>query len=245
MAETQKANSVSEPTTELSWKDRLELREKRRQNHISILSIAATFAIAMTSLLWNARIQKQATTTSDAVETSRVENDEVKSNSNANDFHNPWRQWQESVSPSTVYLGIERVVPFQRRFRSAPQVTLGMSLIDVPPMDLILFRFGFKPAEPKMSERIRHFHVVTKVADVTREHFILQLGIGLPTEAAKVLVEPLSAPLNLAVDREFIDNMRLYRELENRSDSLTPGETWLINFYRIVGTIDVTWIAQE
>jgi hypothetical protein len=227
----------------LTRKDELELIEKRRQNQISAISIAVTFVIAIVSLLWNARIQRQTAQTSNVLEMTRVENGEVISNSNGSDFKNPWRQWEESVSDTTVYLGIERFVNFDRHFENPPDVTLGLSLIDLSPMDVVLSRVNFKPQDPLMAERIHHVHVVTQVAGVNRDHFIVQIGVGLPTEAARALAPPLTRELD-ARDRDFIEHMRRFRQLENRSDRLNPGEIWLINFYRIVGSFKVTWIAQ-
>jgi hypothetical protein len=77
---------VSRPATAednvelISRKDALELLEKRRQNHISLISIVVTFCIAAFSVVWNAKLQSQATKTADALETTRVSNDEALSN---------------------------------------------------------------------------------------------------------------------------------------------------------------------
>ncbi len=237
------ATFSSAETAVLSRKDELELIEKRRQNQISAISIAVTFVIAIVSLLWNARIQKQTAQTSNVLDMTRVENGEVISNSNGGDFKNPWRQWEESVSDTTVYLGIERFVNFERHFENPPDVTLGLILIDLSPMDIVLSRLNFKPQDPIMAERVHHVHVVTQVAGVNRDHFIVQIGVGLPTEAARGLAPPLTRELD-AKDGDFIEHMRRFRQLENRSDGLNPGEIWLINFYRIVGSFKVTWIAQ-
>jgi hypothetical protein len=210
-----------------------------------LISIAVTFAIAMVSLVWNATIQKQATQTSNVLETTRVENGEVLSNSNAGDFHSPWRQWGHAVSHMTMYIGIERDVKFERPFRINPEVTLGLSLIDRAPMDLVLSRIGFQQKDPMMSERLRHIHVVSQVGGVTKDHFIVQLGVGLPTEAATVLLGSIERAVDTKANKVLLDNMRLYGQLENRVDpDLSPGEIWLINFYKTVGSFKITWIAQ-
>jgi hypothetical protein len=37
--------------------------------------------------------------------------------------------------------------------------------------------------------------------------------------------------------------MRTAGMLQNR-DGLTPDEVWMTNFYTLIGTIQVTWVAQ-
>jgi hypothetical protein len=166
--------------------------------------------------------------------------------SNREDFHHPWLPWEYSVSPDTVYIGVERTIIFPSPFRTKPDVTLGLSTIDLPPMDSVLARLGYRPPAPEDQERIRHLHIATSAANITPSEFEIQVGIGLPTAAARVLEISLAKPLTSSPsDTAFIATMRRYNQLEDRAGGqLTPGETWLINFYRYVGSLAVTWMAQ-
>jgi hypothetical protein len=83
------------------------------------------------------------------------------------------------------------------------------------------------------------FAVVSFVDSPTEKDFVLEVGIGLPTDAANslsnfLLRNPLSAPV--------VDNMREYRQLKDETPD--TDERWMANFYRSVGTFGVSWIAQ-
>jgi hypothetical protein len=98
-----------------SLKDDLDLLEKRRQNRISMISIAVTFIVAAASLLWNVEIQSQATRTADFLETSRVSNVDARSNSNGEDFQRPWRCLTSRVQAFSRTTGVGRTKKMRER----------------------------------------------------------------------------------------------------------------------------------
>ena len=134
------------------------------------------------SLAWNAEIQKQAKRTSEIIETARVEHDDVVTNTN--DFAHPWVPWINTVSPSTIHLGVCREITFSRPFRKTPHITLGLRGLDFPDMATVLARLDFAPKGIGLAdkERIHHIHLTTEVSGVTTNGFKLLVGIGLPTE---------------------------------------------------------------
>lgn len=215
-----------------------DLAEKRRTNNIALVSIGVTFVIAVVSLVWNSVIQKQATHTSEVLETTRVENDDVVTNTN--NFAHPWAPWIDTVSPITIHLGVGRDVAFARSFRKPPHITLALRGLDFPDMATVLTKLGFSPKGAEL-ERIHHIHITSEVSNVTANSFKLLVGIGLPTEAAKFLQRHLQS--SEAVDRDIVADMRTARMLENH-DKLTSDEIWMTNFYTTVGTFQVTWVAQ-
>jgi hypothetical protein len=216
-----------------------ELAEKRRANNITLIGFAVTLTICLISLTWNAKIQKQASRASEVLETTRVENNDVVTNTN--DFANPWVPWIDTVSPTTVHLGVARDIKFERPFRNPPHISLGLRGLDVPDMTIVLTRLGFRPGSPRLADRIRHVHVTTDVGNVSTTGFRMLVGIGLPSEPAKFLQRQLQdADL---VDREVVADMRTAGMLENH-DVLTSDEIWMSNFYTVIGTFQVAWIAQ-
>jgi hypothetical protein len=212
---------------------------KRRANNIVLIGIGVTFLSAMISLLWNAQIQKQATRTSEVVETTRVESGDVVTNTN--DFAHPWVPWIDTVSPVTIHLGVAREVVFSRPFKKPPHITLGLRGLDFPHMPTVLESLGFTPSGVRMLERLNKIHLTADDGNVSVSGFALHVGIGLPTEAAQFLQRRLQSAD--AVNTDVVADMRTAGMLENH-DKMTPNEVWMSNFYTRIGTFQVSWIAQ-
>jgi hypothetical protein len=217
-------------------------------------SILATFLISLLSLALSSRTQGTVA----QADASRVEIAELPSNSNAGDQQNPWRAWQDPVSATTLYVGVRRRVEFKRPFTNIPRVGTALGVVNVYPMNERLMELGFVlPKEPPSSDpvalsyrtsdaptvrRLRDFHVVTYADGEDEKGFWLKVGVGLPTNAGEFLVSVLQKrqpPVGI------IQGMRGYGQLRGDSDLLTPDERWLVNFYTLVGSFNVTWTAQQ
>jgi len=231
--------------SKLSDKDSLdlalrELAEKRRSNNVALIGVALTFVISLTSLVWNARNQRDTErTSSEMLEISRVENGDVVTNTN--DLLHPWVPWIDTVSEETIHLGVSREIIFTRPFRRPPHVTIGLRGLDFPDMPTVLRQLGYTTLGTGVEERIRHIHLTTDVADVTTNGFKLMIGIGLPTDAAQFLKIRLQD--TATVNQKVIADMRIAGMLENHNN-LTSDEVWMSNFYVRIGTFQASWIAQ-
>jgi hypothetical protein len=220
----------------LSEKDRLELKEKRWQNIVTLIGIGLTFTGTVLSLVWNAH-------TAGIVEGARIESGNVTSN--ANDTAHPWIPWWWQVSQRTVGIGLKREVKFSRPFQRQPRVTVALSAMDYPNLTSVFADFGPVPQDAEWKESLRKVNITSQVDRVSNEGFELQVGIGLRTPVAERLRDQLIKKPNMNTsDPGSVAVMRNFGQLQNRLDALTGDEIWMVNFYRIIGTFDVTWIAQ-
>jgi hypothetical protein len=223
----------SEPISE---KDRLDLLEKRRQNTVSLLGIGVTFTGTVLSLLWNAH-------TARVVEGARIESGNVTSN--ANDTTHPWKPWWWQVSEGTVGIGVKCDVKFARAFQRQPKVTVALSAMDYPNLASVFAAFGPVPQDAEWRESLRKVNITSQVDRVSTEGFELQVGIGLRTPVANRLRDHLINKPNMdGTDPWSVAAMRNFGQLQNRVGALSADEIWMVNFYRIIGTFDVTWLAQ-
>src|SRR5258706_119466 len=232
-------------TSKLTEKDSPDLAlhliaEKRRSNIVALIGIAITFIIGVASLVWNLRNQRETIrASSEVLEISRVENGDVVTNTN--DFPHPWVPWIETISPTTIHLGVRRAVVFARPFRKPPHITIALRGLDFPDMATVLTQLGFTLRDARLAERLHHIHLTDDVTDVTTNAFTLMIGIGLPTEAANFLKGRLQD--NDAVNQDIVADMRIALMLENRNN-LTSDEVWMSNFYVMIGSFQASWIAQ-
>lgn len=217
-------------------------------------SIAATLVVSILSLALSTRTQGTVAQT----EMNRVETDSLPSNSNAGDVQNPWRAWEEPITPTTLYVGVRRWIVFRKPFSAIPRVSVSLGVINIYPMDDRLVQLGYvRPSEPaavedvplsynsseaRIGSRLRDFHVLSFSDETDEKGFWLKVGIGLPTHPGEFLVSRLQKrepPVGI------IDGMRRYGQLPREGDSLTADERWLTNFYTLVGSFNVSWTAQQ
>ncbi|HEU4687027.1 MAG TPA: hypothetical protein VFS23_01630 [Vicinamibacterales bacterium] len=77
---------------------------------------------------------------------------------------------------------------------------------------------------------------------ISEKDFELRVGIGLNASAGKFLKDKLRDRGNVKAD--LVDQMRRFSKISGSFQTLTDDEIWMVNFYRLVGTMDVSWVAQ-
>jgi hypothetical protein len=220
-------------------------------NRLKAMSMIFTFLIALGSAIGSFVANKNSSQAVQAVEITRVETGFANTNSNYRDYTNSWAPWVFPVSPRTLYIGVQRNVVFERPFVSIPRVTTALGGVDTKPPNGILTLLGYSQPDKITAERLRHTTIVTNAVAITEKGFTLEVAVGLPTEPGEFLVKSLSGrqggksewPFG---DRALIQDMLQNRQLADRSGlNISRNELWLLNFYKSVGTIGVSWIAQS
>jgi H-type lectin domain len=241
---TAKTTSPVPAQTGMSAEDALllaqkDLAEKRRQNNITLVGILVTFLAALISLLWNSRIQKETSHTSEQLQQIRLDTGEAETL--INEPGHQWTSWKEVFSPGTVALGISRDVVFSQPFQKPPKVTISLKTLDFPDLASALDRLGFKTSDKATRDAIHRVAVYAEAQQVTEKGFKLCVGLSLTPTADNFLEHRLAEkPL---VNAALVQDMRTAGMLE-RHDDLTPDEVWMINFYNYIGSFTFSWIAQ-
>ncbi len=192
------------------------------------------------SVLVSLAAHRSSTDTAQAVENERVEIGVAGTNSNEPNYSNGWEPWEAPVSPATVYLGVQRMVLFKKRFSTIPRVSTALSIIDTKSVGQILKDLGYRL--PNDASRLEEINLVAWPSGVTEEGFTLQVGVGVPTAPGVFLLKKLqtSQPQD-----EFVAEMLRFHQLSDRSGlGLTDNERWMTNFYKYVGSLDISWVAQ-
>ena len=225
---------------------------------LTATSIAATFLVSVLSLVLSKKTERAVTGVESRVSHGRVEIDTITSNSDEGDASNPWRIWQQAVSTETMYVGLKRRIQFKQPFDAIPRVATAFGLINVYPVGDRLTELGFRPplasrvpsTKPferledalPVGPRLRDIHLVSFAEAPDEKGFVLEVGVGLPTSAGKFLVEKLQ---DVRPPKGFVDEMRRLNKFPGDQVTLSPEEQWLTNFYWLIGTIAVTWTAQQ
>jgi hypothetical protein len=103
----------------------------------------------------------------------------------------------------------------------------------------VLGDLAYRAPDEHLLARLRELHVVSFVETPTERDFVLEVGVGLPTEPGKRLSSVLlQRPLSTAL----IDDMREHRQLKGEAPD--SDERWMANFYSMVGTFGLSWTAQ-
>jgi hypothetical protein len=223
-------------------------------NQLRAASLFVTILISILSFFFSTKVRDIANTVSQ----SRVELGTVPSNSNAGDVANPWTIWEEPVTPATLYVGIKRRIQFKHPFSVTPRVATALYVIDlypiaermrklgyVPPIDMAsreALSLSYSSDAGQITERLKDVHIVSFAVDSNENGFVLEVGVGLPTKVGEFLASQLQKQ---EPPKGFVEGMRRYGQLPGASNSLTADERWLANFYALVGTLGVTWMAQQ
>lgn len=210
------------------------------EDQLKLVSMLGSGVLAIASLIVSNQAQKSASRAEQTVDASRVETGWVTSNSNGRDFGHPWRKWESYPEKRTAYVGIQRNVVFTKPFKKIPRVSTAFSLIDTKPLDSVLPALGDKNIDKDTARRLHDIHVITDSGDVSENGFVVFVGIGLPTEPGEYLGHLfLTAP----PDSQLVERMEM-GQLDSAHGSLDLDEAWMVNFFKIIGTINVSWIAQ-
>jgi hypothetical protein len=203
-------------------------------------SILATLLVSLLSIMVGFSAHKKASDNTETIESTRVETGAVITNSNEIDYTNPWLLWEESVTPTTTYIGVKRNVHFKRPFNGTPSVSTAFSLIDIQPIQSVLTSFGY---HNEQTPGLQDIHLVTMTEGVTKKGFMLKIGIGVRREPGEFLATKLQTT---RIDPPFVREMLRYHQLSDRpSPELDGNELWMANFYRSVGSIQASWIAKN
>jgi hypothetical protein len=197
--------------------------------------VAVVGALASVAAAW---ITASATAKREIAST-RVESGSVESNSNGPELSTPWEPWESRITERTTMVGVQRRVRFGKSFRNAPRVITALTLINARSLEEVLRDLGHSPSESE-ARRLRQLHITASAGAPSQDGFVLYVGVGMPSEGADVLIRTLQrAPVNQA-DLEI---HRRFSKLDPKSDTLTASERWMMNFYSLVGTVEVIWIA--
>lgn len=210
-------------------------------DRLKAASILVTFLVSVLSVLVGIYAHDVSSGLATAVEADRVEADHIITNSNASDYANPWAPWEEPVTPTTIFVGIQRKVLFKQPFSTTPTVSTSFSLVDIKPTAQMLKDLGYHHTLDDDSG-VSDFHILTEADKITPTGFTLEAGIGVRMPVGQFL----SAKLQQSdVEENFVAEMLRYGQLSDRRDlTLSQDERWMTNFYRQVGTFQISWIAQ-
>jgi hypothetical protein len=234
-------NKKNEIETDLQ-SDQLNNNERwKTADVLQVISIVATIILSLVSLVLSTSANKNSQATQSTVEASRVETGDVTTNSNDTDLNETWTPWEFPVSTQTTYVGVQKKVRFGRPFQNNPQVMTALKLVNLRSLIDMMHELKYTPKSQNEETRLRELHIVTQTGTITPNGFILQIGVGLPTEAAKHFVTYLQEN---KIDPEVEAIMRRYRKISPKSQGLSVEERWMINFYSTLGTLDVSWLAQ-
>lgn len=194
----------------------------------SIISIISLWISANTRSKLNASLVEVGTETSDT-DTNQ----------------DPWKIWVDTPHGSTTtrYFGVKKMIKFKEPFVSTPSVSSSLSLVNTKSFNELLDQEILQLEN--LSEDEKHglqLHVVTFVEYITKEGFELQVGLGAPINIGDTIVDFLK---NRDLQKNEIDDSITFNNIKSRSNTnMTSDERWMLNFYYVIGTIDITWIAQ-
>jgi hypothetical protein len=216
-------------------------------DRIKVMSMIGTVLVAVLSAIGSFVANKNSSQAVQTVEITRVETGDVITNSNYRDYTNPWVPWKYPMTTKTLYVGLQRNVVFARPFANIPHVSTALCVIDTKPPGEILTKLGYPQPDKTIADRLRDIHIVTSADGISENGFTLEVGIGLPIGPGEFLAKILSE----GHDGESDDSPLISDMLHNKQLSDRPGltvsqnELWLLNFYKSVGAIRVSWIAQS
>ena len=194
----------------------------------SIIAIVSLWISAKTRSKLNASRVEVGTETSDT-------NTEASS----------WQTWVDTPhgSTTTVYFGVKKRITFKEPFKFTPSVSSALSLVNIKSIKELLDHGILLLQDIPEDEANRlQLHVVTFVESVSKEGFELQVGLGAPAGVGKAIVGLLK---KRETSKHEIDEAITFNHIKSRSFSeITKDENWLLNYYYLIGTIDITWIAQ-
>jgi len=174
----------------------------------------------------------------------RVESGAVSSNNLGTGTDFAWQPWSERLSDRTHYVGVQGHVKFKKAFEDKPQIVTALRLINLPPLNEVLRQLGHQESPDKM-QRLHQLHVVAWTGYEGTDGFTLYVGIGLPDGGAIALISALNArQVQNSPDSPFeFHRQKGGLPAGQTIEQLNPDQRWVMNFYTLVGTIDVSWIA--
>jgi hypothetical protein len=214
----------------------------QRGDSLTAIGLGCTLFFSAASLVASMQANQKSNETQNKVLASRVEFGSVTSNANRPDWSNPWQPVQLSITPTTVYVGVERRIVFAKPFLNSPRVGVSLTLVNLRPLQDVLADLGYKIETPEDRRRLPEIHVGTSFYDVSEQGFTLRVYVGLPTKAGVFLSRKL---MSLTPSLEYVSSMHLNSNLGPSSTQLSLSEIWMANFYERIGTVDVTWYAKE
>jgi len=213
------------------------------KDRLKAMSIICTILVAFGSAISSFVANKNSSQAVQTVEATRVETGDIITNSNSPDYTNAWRPWKYPMTETTLYIGLQRNVVFARPFRHIPHVSTALCVIDTKPPGEILTKLGYPHPDEITAERLRDIHIVTSADGVSENGFTLEVAIGLPTQPGEFLARILSETHD---DEALIKEWLVHGQLSDRPGlTVSQNEQWLLNFYKSVGSIRVSWIAQS
>jgi hypothetical protein len=176
------------------------------------------------------------------LKTPQIEVGYVYSHSNELDPEHPWEEWDQPISDRLRFVGVNRKMYFGQPFKHRPEVEVALALIDLAPLESVMREVGCKVTDPQEARLLQHLHVNSFVSDVESDHFVLNIGVGVPEHCGAYLIAYLHKK---APDRHSLEYALTKEQLgpKTMSNELTLQEKWMINFWTTVGTVKVTWIA--
>jgi hypothetical protein len=222
-------------------KEYRQIDEMRRANRIAIIAILLSTLLSLASILIGMGAQRRASRAEETVELSRVETGVVATNIIGKTLDSTWRPWVKPLSEWTTYVGVEREVPFANKFRHVPSVGASMNVINTYPIKNLFPGSEAAQFKERTREHINDIHIVAFADHPSQSDFKVQIGIGLPTEAANILISRLETNMP---DPKLVEYTRQSQFLPPDTVTLTDHEKWALNFADLVGTVNVLWIAQ-
>lgn len=198
---------------------------------LQALSIAVAVVIAIPSLVISVL-------TYGALQRARIVMESNSTNSNRSNFERHWTRWVDVVSDTTKYVGVCKRIKFKSSFQRVPRVLVAFNLLNVRSAADALIENGYHFADSTEARRMREQHVVVFALNVSDSQFDLCVGVGVSAKSGSFLerilgtVAPRAETVNWAKDGK-------------RIDKLGEDERWMLRFYEVFGTTDVSWIAQE
>ena len=217
-------------------------------NHLQKIAIFVSVLLALFSVVMGQGAERKAdkaqegtARVEETVRLSRVETGKLAVNLFGKTPDDAWRPWIDRLSPVTTYVGVQREVRFPNKFDHPPSVATAFNVIAMYGLKELFLPREIALFSDRTRGHLTDIHVVTFCGNNPSESgFEMQLGIGLPSEAAQVLVTKLA---QAKPDMALINEQRKIMNLPQVA-TLDENQTWVANFQQFVGALDVIWIAQ-
>jgi hypothetical protein len=225
-----------------------EEKKKRDWTLAHTFQVLSLF-IAVTSLIFaifsnkqSQNAQQQSKETREALESSRVEIGASSSNTDIPNYEKPWRKWNKPHTTVTTFVGVQRQVNFKAKFGHTPEIILAIKTENTRSLFDVINEISCKNVDESELDRLKQSHIVTEISDVTNDSFLLKVGVGMPSEAAKCLTNFLDEKSPSEKSWKLSDGFNRF-PIGTTIANLTPEQKWMFNFYEKVGTIEVVWTA--
>ena len=176
----------------------------------------------------------------------RVETGRLTTNANdlnysgrSEDYRDGWLPFRRPRGNGLI-IGVKRRIQFEHAFQNRPRVIAALSVINLRNFEDVLRDLGFR-ADSAETNKLRYTSASVETEGEEADGFTLLVALFFPGRTGPYLAHVLDT---LRIDPARVQEARNGENIDPQgSASVTPNDRWMLDFYYLLGTIDVAWMA--